>query len=143
MSPPRQGFDARGNECYWTVTGDDVTALALCDVDDDARTELVVGSADSEIRVFRGEDSVADVTEADAVAALTGIRNTSFGFALANGTIGAYHKMKKAWSTKCKAAAVALCAFDLDGDGAFAVGVFSWLSASRPHLGTCRRLLTH
>jgi Bardet-Biedl syndrome 2 protein len=58
-----QGFDARGTECFWTVTGDDVTALALCDVDEDGRPELVVGSADFEIRVFRGEESIADVTE--------------------------------------------------------------------------------
>jgi Bardet-Biedl syndrome 2 protein len=77
----------------------------------------VVGSADNEIRVFRGEESIGEITESDAVSSLTSIRDSSFGFALSNGAIGSYQKMKKAWSTKSKAVPVALASFDLDGDG--------------------------
>jgi hypothetical protein len=35
-------------------------------------------------------------------AGLTGIRDSSFGYALANGTVGAYHKQKRAWANKSK-----------------------------------------
>ena len=34
-----QGFDADGNELFWTVTGDNVTAMALIDIDEDQQNE--------------------------------------------------------------------------------------------------------
>ena len=51
-----QGFDAAGEESYWTVTGDNVAALALCDADGDGVNELLVGSDDFEIRIFQKEE---------------------------------------------------------------------------------------
>jgi Bardet-Biedl syndrome 2 protein len=50
-----QGFDMNGEELYWTVTGDNVNAMALADVNGDGRNELLVGSDDFEIRVFQNE----------------------------------------------------------------------------------------
>jgi hypothetical protein len=29
------GFDQEGNEAFWTVTADNISSLALCDVDSD------------------------------------------------------------------------------------------------------------
>lgn len=37
-----QGFDAAGKEAFWTVTGDNVSALALADIDKDGQNELLV-----------------------------------------------------------------------------------------------------
>ncbi|XP_049660323.1 Bardet-Biedl syndrome 2 protein isoform X3 [Accipiter gentilis] len=34
-----QGFDYEGNDLFWTVTGDNVRSLALCDFDGDGKTE--------------------------------------------------------------------------------------------------------
>ena len=51
-----QGFDAEGNELYWTVTGDNVSAMAFVDTNADGTPELVVGSDDFEIRVFKDDD---------------------------------------------------------------------------------------
>jgi Bardet-Biedl syndrome 2 protein len=48
-----QGFDKEGNEMFWTVTGDKVTALSLCDTNGDGLKELLVGSEDYEIRIFQ------------------------------------------------------------------------------------------
>ena len=50
-----QGFDHTGEELFWTVTGDNVSALTFCDVDEDGQNELLVGSEDYEIRVFQNE----------------------------------------------------------------------------------------
>lgn len=36
-----QGFDYEGNDCYWTVTGDNITTLALWDIDGDNHNEVV------------------------------------------------------------------------------------------------------
>lgn len=43
LPPPLQGFGADGSEKFWTVTGDNVSAMAFCDVDQDGRNELLVG----------------------------------------------------------------------------------------------------
>lgn len=51
-----QGFDHEGNEVFWTVTGDNVTSLSFCDVENDGVNELLVGSEDHEIRIFQQED---------------------------------------------------------------------------------------
>ena len=48
-----QGFDMNGDEKFWTVTGDNVSALTFCDVDEDGEHELLVGSEDYEIRIFQ------------------------------------------------------------------------------------------
>jgi Bardet-Biedl syndrome 2 protein len=51
-----QGFDGEGNELYWTVTGDNVSAMTFADTNGDGHAELVVGSDDFEIRVFKDDD---------------------------------------------------------------------------------------
>jgi len=55
------GFDYKGNESYWTVSGDNVSSLMVLDIDSDGVKELVVGSDDAEIRVFRGESVLHEV----------------------------------------------------------------------------------
>ena len=34
-----------GGEAFWTVTGDNVTAMTFCDVDEDGQLELLVALA--------------------------------------------------------------------------------------------------
>jgi Bardet-Biedl syndrome 2 protein len=39
-----QGYDAQGQEVFWTVTGDNVTALSFCDVDEDGQVHNWMGN---------------------------------------------------------------------------------------------------
>jgi len=112
-----QGFDFEGNEQFWTVTGDIVSSLALCDVEGDGKNELLVGSEDFEIRIFQNEEVISEITESDKVKGLCDMRGTKYGFCLGNGTIGVYDKTKRMWKKKQKHPVQALRAFDLDGDG--------------------------
>jgi Bardet-Biedl syndrome 2 protein len=68
--------------------------------------------------VFRDEDALLSITEADALVSLVHLGGRRFGYALANGTIGAYEGATRLWRVKSKHGATALAAFDLDGDGA-------------------------
>ena len=34
------GFDRDGNDAYWTVTGDNISAMALVDIDNDGLNEV-------------------------------------------------------------------------------------------------------
>ena len=47
------GFDLSSDERFWTVTGDNATALEFLDWDEDGDDELVAGSEDFSIRVFK------------------------------------------------------------------------------------------
>jgi len=112
-----QGFDGNGGEKFWTVTGDNVGAMAFCDVDGDGRQELLVGSDDFDIRIFQNEDVIAEVSEADQIIGLCPVHLSKFGYALVNGTIGVYDRLDRIWRVKSKHSVCAVSSFDLDGDG--------------------------
>eukprot|EP00995_Heteronema_vittatum_P005401 NODE_184_length_1699_cov_201.142424_g21_i1.p1 GENE.NODE_184_length_1699_cov_201.142424_g21_i1~~NODE_184_length_1699_cov_201.142424_g21_i1.p1 ORF type:complete len:497 (+),score=117.79 NODE_184_length_1699_cov_201.142424_g21_i1:25-1491(+) len=113
-----QGFDSEGNELFWTVTGDNVTALALIDIDEDQLNELLVGSEDYEIRIFQNEEVISETTETDKLLALSPLYSTRFGYALGNGTIGVYDRATRVWRFKSKHGVNCIHGHDLDSDGA-------------------------
>ncbi|XP_018410898.1 PREDICTED: Bardet-Biedl syndrome 2 protein [Nanorana parkeri] len=112
-----QGFDCRGNDMFWTVTGDNVRSLALCDFDGDGKKELLVGSEDFDIRVFKEDEIVAEMTETETITALCPMYSSRFGYALSNGTVGVYDRMSRYWRIKSKNLAMSIHAFDLNSDG--------------------------
>ena len=111
------GYSRSGEERFWTVTGDNVTAMAFCDVDGDGAAELLVGSDDFCIRTFRGEEVVAEVSEAERVTHLCGMRGGRFAFGLANGAAGVYDGARRLWRERGKHRLTAMGSFDLDADG--------------------------
>eukprot|EP00823_Brevimastigomonas_motovehiculus_P004033 TRINITY_DN2584_c0_g1_i1.p1 TRINITY_DN2584_c0_g1~~TRINITY_DN2584_c0_g1_i1.p1 ORF type:complete len:746 (+),score=184.32 TRINITY_DN2584_c0_g1_i1:77-2314(+) len=111
-----QAFDSKGHDVFWTVCGDNVSALAF-KKQKDQKNQLLVGSEDFAIRVFSGEEIVHETTEADVVTGLVQMRDNSFGYSLGNGTIGVYKDMNRSWYAKSKHKVMAINAFDLDNDG--------------------------
>ena len=57
------GFDIAADERFWTVTGDNASSIQFMDWDDDGEEELVVGSDDFSIRVFKNEEMIFDIQE--------------------------------------------------------------------------------
>ncbi|XP_062860242.1 Bardet-Biedl syndrome 2 protein homolog [Trichomycterus rosablanca] len=112
-----QGFDFEGNDQFWTVTGDNVRSLMLCDFTGDGKNELLVGSEDFDIRVFREDELVSEMTENETVTSLCHMHGSRFGYALANGTVGVYDRTARYWRIKSKNHAVSIHAFDLNADG--------------------------
>ena len=132
-----QGLDASGEEVFWTVASDVVTATGVF-----ADGKMAVGTEDGGARVCSvaadGSERVAfEVREADAVThlvpAVTGDEanekttktsreeeNTHlFAFASRDGAVGARDGANVAWREKRGASKRATCAvaFDLTGDG--------------------------
>ncbi|XP_074067377.1 BBSome complex member BBS2 isoform X3 [Macrotis lagotis] len=91
-----QGFDYEGNDLFWT---------------------LLVGSEDFDIRVFKEDEIVAEMTETETITSLCPMYGSRFGYALSNGTIGVYDKTARYWRIKSKNHAVSIHAFDLNSDG--------------------------
>lgn len=112
-----QGFGRDGSELFWTVTGDNVRAMALSDITGHGRDELVVGSDDFEIRAFQNEETVFECIETSAVLALAPLQKNLLGYALQNGTVGVYKGKHRAWRVKSKNVPTAIRAFDINGDG--------------------------
>mmetsp|Transcript_123238 Transcript_123238/g.299352 ORF Transcript_123238/g.299352 Transcript_123238/m.299352 type:complete len:716 (+) Transcript_123238:125-2272(+) len=112
-----QAFDHEGTELFWTVTGDNVSALAFCDVNDDGIPELICGTEDFEMRIFHHEDVIKEITETDIVIRVEPIHKTRFAYALMHGTVGVYERMTRAWRVKSKNRVNCISCFDLDNDG--------------------------
>ncbi|XP_015781613.1 Bardet-Biedl syndrome 2 protein homolog [Tetranychus urticae] len=112
-----QGFDAVGNDCYWTVTGDNITTLALWDIDGDQQNELIVGSEDYDIRVFKEESIFLEMSETDSIKCVCPLIGDCFAYALVNGTVGVYSKKERLWRIKSKNQAICILGFDVNNDG--------------------------
>ncbi|ETE64406.1 Bardet-Biedl syndrome 2 protein-like protein, partial [Ophiophagus hannah] len=91
-----QGFNYEGKDLFWT---------------------LLVGSEDFDIRVFKEDEIVAEMSETEIITALTAMSPTHFGYALANGTVGIYNQAARYWRIKSKNQAMCIDAFDINSDG--------------------------
>eukprot|EP00045_Choanoeca_perplexa_P013318 m.150699 g.150699 ORF g.150699 m.150699 type:complete len:743 (-) comp16318_c0_seq4:57-2285(-) len=113
------GYNHAGEDTYWTVTGDNVSALAMAPVlNVDREHELIVGSEDFDLRIFNKDaDMLHEFAQREAVTLLCALSGRSFAFALSNGTIGVLNSTTVAWSHKLKAPATSLAAFDVNLDG--------------------------
>eukprot|EP01041_Mallomonas_annulata_P010049 gene10049-20934_t len=124
------GYDKEGMEMFWTVTGDNVSATAMGDVDGDGMNELIVGSDDFEIRFYKNENLITEITEADKVIHLHSLRQSKFAYGLSNGTIGVYESIsKRAWRVKTKNKVTSLVSYDIDADGVAEI-VSGWNNGS-------------
>lgn len=108
------GFDVDGEERFWTVSGDNVQALEFMDFNQDGVDELLAGSDDFAIRVFKGEEIIQDITEKAKVTAISKISKTTFGYSLSNGAYGVYNLKKKLWKSRSKDPVTAICGANID-----------------------------
>jgi len=123
-----QGFDGGGAEAFWTVTGDNVTAMTTMS-STTGKPQLLVGSADFELRWVVGEDAIGEVTETGVPTALVPVHSLpgSALYALKNGTVGKYTSQRRLWRLKSKSVSCAVGSYDLSGDGVHDVLV-GWAS---------------
>lgn len=68
------GFNLKGEEKFWTVTGDNVQALEMVNWSSDSTMDLVAGSDDFSIRVYKGEELIFDINENAKITALSRIK---------------------------------------------------------------------
>lgn len=120
------GFDEEGAERFWTVTGDNVSSLALLPWKAAGRNALLVGSDDYEIRVFDNEEVMCSMTETDKISELVPTPTLGrFVYSLANGTVGVYQLQNRLWRFKSKNVATSVSVCDVDFDGV-AEAIVGW-----------------
>ena len=142
------GVDADGTEVFWSVSGDRVSAMTMLDGGGAAAAagaggggaaaatttgggggvsagtssgtrELLVGSDDFEIRLFRGEEVVSETTETARPTLLSPLPGGAFAYALDNGTVGVYSAAggERLWRVKSRCEATALVLDEVRPDG--------------------------
>ena len=119
------GFDHKGEEQYWNVCGDNVTSLAFCDIDLDGEDELIVGSEDNVIRVYKEENILMEITEGSKAIQLVNLGGDRFAFALDNGNVGVYKQKSRRWRVKSKFKAVSLVFVQQNSNNYYALKIFN------------------
>ena len=117
-----EGYDHKGEEQFWTVAGDFVGSMEVCDINGDGANELIAGTDDNEIRICTAAgDMLCESKQTDKVTFLKHISGSRFAFGLANGTVGVYDyeggSLTRKWRVKSKHALNAVAPFDMTGDG--------------------------
>lgn len=109
--------------------------MAFVDWDEDKQAELVVGSDDFAIRVFKGEELIFDINEEAKIRIVKLIRNNIFGYCLENGAYGVYYSRKRLWHLKQKQKVSAMVGmeFEVDGQVQLVVGFENGLIEVRKH----------
>ena len=109
------GFDLDAEEMFWTVTGDNARTMEFMNwSNDEGMMELVAGSDDYCIRVFRGAELIFDINESAKILQIKCIHKNIFGFALENGTYGVYYSRKRLWTQKQSAKVTSIIGMDFN-----------------------------
>ena len=107
------GFDLEAEEKFWTVTGDNIRSMRFMPwTNVDKESELVVGSDDFAIRVFKGAELIFDINEEAKILNLEIIKGNVFGYALSNGTYGVYYARKRLWKQTSSAKVTSIVGMD-------------------------------
>lgn len=113
-----QGFDAKGADRFWTVIGDHVSSLALCDLVGDGNNQLLAASEDFDMRVYlEGNELLHEFPETEQVTGMCNLGGSRFGYCLGNGSIGTYDGPEKSWRVKMKSKPLCIMDFDMTMDG--------------------------
>ena len=95
-----RGFNIKGEEKYWNITGDNVCAMEFADIDADERDELIVGSEDNSIRGFKNEEIMFTLVESAKVSFFSRINPTNYAYSLDNGMVGIISKKQRQWRVR-------------------------------------------
>jgi Bardet-Biedl syndrome 2 protein len=88
--------------------------MDFVDWDEDQVHELIAGSEDFAIRVFKGEELIFDIKEAASISILKRIKRNIFAYCLSNGTFGVYQGRKRLWKQRQQGKVTAMVGMDFD-----------------------------
>uniref|UniRef100_A0A0K0FF08 Bardet-Biedl syndrome 2 protein (inferred by orthology to a human protein) n=1 Tax=Strongyloides venezuelensis TaxID=75913 RepID=A0A0K0FF08_STRVS len=105
------GYTENGDELFWTTIGGNINCLGIVDVDDDGRNEILIGSDDTEIKIFKKDMLSGELIEGDSISNIKHIKENYFAFALTNGTFGVCRGKSRLWRIKSKTQITSFCPF--------------------------------
>jgi Bardet-Biedl syndrome 2 protein len=109
------GYTFAGEEDFWTVTGDVVTAM--CEITWDDQKCLLVASQDLVIRLFSGEESIREKHVKVKVVILKAVAANRYAIAFENGSIVLIDGVSKVWDVPAGGQIVGMQLIDYSGCG--------------------------
>uniref|UniRef100_A0A8W7PJ60 Bardet-Biedl syndrome 2 n=1 Tax=Anopheles coluzzii TaxID=1518534 RepID=A0A8W7PJ60_ANOCL len=110
-----RGYNQEGTEVLWLITSGSVVSLLLIDIDKDGQNELITGTDDGCIRIYKKEALLHEFTEGNEIQNLVALRTGQFMYSVKNGTIGVFEENVRMWRIKSKARATAMATYDILG----------------------------
>ncbi|XP_062545338.1 Bardet-Biedl syndrome 2 protein homolog [Armigeres subalbatus] len=110
-----KGFNSEGTEILWLITAGAVNALLLMDIDKDGQNELIVGTDDGCIKMYKREALLHEFTEGNEIQNLMAISPCQFLYSVKNGTIGVFDESVRMWRIKSKTRVTAMAMYDILG----------------------------
>ncbi|XP_050077103.1 Bardet-Biedl syndrome 2 protein homolog [Anopheles maculipalpis] len=110
-----RGYNQDGTEVLWLITAGSVVTLLLIDIDKDGQNELIIGTDDGCIRIYKKEALLHEFTEGNEIQNLVALRTGQFMYSVKNGTIGVFEENVRMWRIKSKARATAMATYDILG----------------------------
>lgn len=107
------GYDFNGEEVFWTVTGDIVSAMCVIDIG--GQHSLLAASNDLKICQFYGGESKREIRIHHQCTFLKPVEADKFVAAFENGSIALYDKMQKVWNYASQGDIVGLDMIDFSG----------------------------
>ncbi|CAG9330233.1 BBS2 [Blepharisma stoltei] len=111
-----KGFNKLGEEEFWTVSGDDVSAIGFFRTERNEK-RLLVGGTDYAIRIFNNEELETEIMENAKITGFAEMDKGKFAYTLDNGGIGIYKGKHRAWKAKAKNKVLSIVSGDVTGDG--------------------------
>lgn len=112
-----RGFNHEGNEIFWIVTSANINSMLLIDINKDGRNELIIGSDDATLKIYRDEQMTQEFIESGIIQNLVQLGPQRFAYTVNNGTVGVYEESMRLWRIKSKNRALSLSSYDLLGTG--------------------------
>ncbi|XP_058445641.1 Bardet-Biedl syndrome 2 protein homolog [Malaya genurostris] len=110
-----KGFNPVGNEIFWLITVGGINSLLLMDVDKDGQNELIVGTDDGCIKIYKKDALLHEFTEGNEIQNLLMINQNQFMYSVKNGTIGVFDGTVRMWRIKSKTRVTAMTVYDVLG----------------------------
>jgi hypothetical protein len=109
------GYNFAGDEVFWTVTGDVVTAM--CQITWDNQECFLAASDDLMIRCFLGQEAIRERRVKHRVVLLRPLGPNKYAIAFDNGSIALHTGVNKAWDLAAGGQVVGLQIIDYSGGG--------------------------
>ncbi|KAJ3260724.1 Bardet-Biedl syndrome 2 protein [Chytriomyces hyalinus] len=103
-----QGYNYKGEEVFWTMTGDIPVSIAVCtrpnpegaheQLQSSESFEMLVASEDAQVRHYKNDEIVQDVQMSSVVSAVLPVQGNGFGFMTQDVSVGIHSDFTKlAW----------------------------------------------
>ncbi|OHT09403.1 hypothetical protein TRFO_21618 [Tritrichomonas foetus] len=132
------GYDFSGQEVFWTVTGDIVSAM--CEIVWDNQKCLLAASNDQMIRLFNGEEAIQERKVHSNVSFLAALGPNKYAIAFQSGSVALIDGVQKVWDIAAPGQVVGMQMLDYAGGGkrdiaiATAEGTLAILDVTNGHI---------